>query len=153
MDTLLVIVIVLVVALVYFYMQDSKVKVSGGEECDSEYEGMRNSDDLNGVSPGQKFDERVEKAQGKKYGSHQALVEAIALDNDVVKSHQGYVGSLNRTTSGASLKSEPSHDNDIVPWIGLRRTEYRKVYAGDDARQTHSQYPESMPTRRPFVIG
>jgi len=121
-------------------------------------EGLESKDDPDFKAPygtgvsNREFDERVEDATEKDYGSYQDLIKDIGLDESVVTSHTDYVSNMNRTTTGASNLTERSDDNDVVTWMGLRRPEYHRAYAAYDARQEHSQFPESMPARKNYCL-
>ena len=86
------------------------------------------------------------------YGDYNAVIQYTSLDPSVFKSHQQYSNDINNSTSGASNLTIRSDDNDIVPWVGLRRPKYDQVYAKADARVTSSEYPASMPSSTNTII-
>lgn len=75
-----------------------------------------------------------------------------SLEPEVYTSHDEYVADMNRSTSGASMMTIRSDDNDINPWIGLRRPDYHSVYPADDARVDSSETPSSMPSATRYLI-
>ena len=81
------------------------------------------------------------------YSNYKDVAEAMALDQSVYDSHANYAESANQSTSGASALSERSDDNDVIPWIGLRRPDYKSVYAASDARVDHSEYADQKPEK------
>lgn len=73
-----------------------------------------------------------------------ASAQKISLEREVFDSQQEYTENIGMG-AGASALATRSDDNDVVPWIGLRRPDYQSVYAGDDRRTVHSEYPDQMP--------
>lgn len=83
------------------------------------------------------------------------MMQKMSLESEVSDSHKRFVKDVTRSTSGAAGASMTvrSDDNDINPWVGLRRPRYRTpASANSDARTVHSEYPDQMYGERAFTI-
>jgi hypothetical protein len=60
------------------------------------------------------------------------------LEQSVVDSHNKFTSEIQNKTTGASAETVFSHDDDIVPWVGLRRPDYRSVTIDPNAREVPS---------------
>ncbi len=88
----------------------------------------------------------------KSAGGWNQIAQYQALEPEVYKSHEEYSQDMNRSTSGASMMTIRTDDNDINPWIGLRRPSYYGTYPADDARVTATEVPTQMPTPTRYLI-
>lgn len=88
----------------------------------------------------------------KQYGSYNELSQYMSLEPDVYKSHQEYSTDINRSTSGASMMTIRSDPNDVNPWRGLRRIDYKSIYPQDDVRTDSSEVPDQMETATHYLI-
>ena len=81
-----------------------------------------------------------------------SYMQKNALEPEIFSSHSRYAKDLNALNLGPSNIAERSDRGDIIPWVGLRPTNYRSVYADSEARQTHSQDPYNMPSVRSYTL-
>jgi hypothetical protein len=86
------------------------------------------------------------------YEDYNAVAQYMSVEPEVFESHSRYSRDMGRSTSGASTMSVRDDPNDVVPWVGLRRVDYRSVYAGNNVRQEHSEIPDQMPQRGSYCL-
>jgi hypothetical protein len=85
-------------------------------------------------------------------GDWNQMSQYQALEPEVYASHDEYVADMNRSTSGASMLTIRSDDNDVNPWVGLRRVDYHSAYPADDVRVDSSEVPSAMPAATRYLI-
>lgn len=86
------------------------------------------------------------------YDDYNSVAQYQSLDPEVYESHEEYSANIDVSSSGASSMSTTSHDNYPVPFVGLRRPDMHSSYAGDDARQQHSEYADQMPANTNYLL-
>jgi hypothetical protein len=72
----------------------------------------------------------------------------LGLDAGVVDSHRAFTNDPNRLTTSASNNSVRDYDEDVVPRVGLRLTDYDSVTIGSTSRVVPSEYASQLP--RPY---
>jgi hypothetical protein len=77
-------------------------------------------------------------------------IQQIGLESDIKESHNRFITEVHHRTTGASAAAVRSDDNDINPWVGLRRPNYwgGNAYSQNDARVVSSEDPSQMPMHR-----
>jgi hypothetical protein len=88
----------------------------------------------------------------KSYESWNEVAQYQSLEPEVFESHDDYAGSIGISNSGASALTMRSDDNNVVPFVGLRRPDYHSTYAGPDARQQHSEFVDQMPASTHYLL-
>jgi hypothetical protein len=73
------------------------------------------------------------------------FIASNSLEQSVYDSHNQFTTDANHRTSGASGLTIRTDDNDINPWVGLRRPNYLAVSTGDESRVVPSETPGQMP--------
>jgi hypothetical protein len=87
------------------------------------------------------------------YDSYDEVVKYMGVEREVINSHNEYSNDINREAMGPSLTAERDDPNDVVPWVGLRRTNYRDVYSADNDRgQISSEGPDQMAQHRSYGL-
>lgn len=87
-------------------------------------------------------------------GNYTDVVMANALDSEVFDSHDQYSHDANTAPyMGPSTVSERDDRNDIVPSVGIRRTNYSDVPTYGDARVETSEYSYQLPETTQFLLG
>ena len=83
------------------------------------------------------------------------VAQYMALESGVFESHAQYSAELNSMAAGPSRNIERDDANDLIPWMGLRKPDFQGVFADpkNKPRQEHSEYPDQMRRRNPYVIG
>jgi hypothetical protein len=71
------------------------------------------------------------------------------LEQSVVDSHNKFTEGITTTTSGASAMTEVSHDDNLVPWYGLRRPR-NDVYIDPNAREVPSVYQKQLSKNKKY---
>lgn len=82
----------------------------------------------------------------------QEAIRQMGLEQSVLDSHNAFVKDRSRSTTGASNQSVREYDNDVVPWVGLRRPRYEKLTIGSSARTVPSEYADQLPNAKAFVL-
>ncbi len=137
------IVIVIILAVLVFLFSDSKKKskpkyvVMKGAGCSSK-RGKSYMSELEDV------DDLASKESGSSYENFEDYILDNGLEKSVTESHNQYVQDLQQRTSGASVETVTSHDENINPWVGLRRPDYLSVKVDANAREVSSQTPEQL---------
>lgn len=75
---------------------------------------------------------------------YQTYVMQNGLEKGVFDSHKRFVSDLRQTPRGSSSLTETSHDENINPWVGLRRPDYTSVKVSEHAREVPTQTPEQL---------
>ncbi len=65
-----------------------------------------------------------EDAKLEESNPYQETIKGLALEDDVIKSHKQFTDEAHHRTSTASKMTVLTHDNDVNPRVGLRRTKY-----------------------------
>lgn len=88
------------------------------------------------------------------FGDYNAMMQYASLEPEVFASQASYVKEMTNSTSGASNMSVRDDPNDINPWVGIRGAmrDYQSVYADSTARVTPTEYADSMPAAKKFVL-
>jgi hypothetical protein len=86
------------------------------------------------------------------YKSWNEVAQYQSLEPEVFESHNDYAGSIGISNSGASALTMRSDDNNVIPFVGLRRPDYHSTYAGSDARQQHSEFVDQMPAATGYLL-
>lgn len=73
-----------------------------------------------------------------------------SIEQGVVDSHNQFVNDIKHTTTGASAQTVFSEEPDLVPWVGLRRPAYDKVYVDPNSRQVPSIYQSQLPSSNQY---
>lgn len=87
------------------------------------------------------------------YDDYGQVAQYMSLEPEVYESHNQYSTDMNRMSLGPSTMAERSDPNDVVPWVGLRRPDYKSVSAGPGARVEHSEIPDQQYDQKAFSIG
>lgn len=86
------------------------------------------------------------------YDDYNQVAQLTSLEPEVYASHASFTNDLGITNKGASTLTVRSDPNDINPWIGLRRPDYRSVYTMCDARVDSSESPDQMFAQTRYLI-
>lgn len=86
------------------------------------------------------------------YDDYNSVAQYQSLEPDVFESHEEYSSNIGVASQGASALSTTSHDNYPVPFVGLRRPDMHSSYAGESARQQHSEYVDQMPAHTSYML-
>ena len=78
-----------------------------------------------------------------EYEDYSNYVLSNGLEQSVLSSHNQYVEDIDARKSGSSADTVTSHDENINPWVGLRRPSY-DVVVSPHAREVPSQTPEQL---------
>lgn len=83
------------------------------------------------------------------------VTQYMSLESGIFDSHAQYAAELNSMAAGPSRNIERDDANDLIPRMGLRTPDYQGVFADpkNKPRQEHSEYPDQMRRRNPYVIG
>jgi hypothetical protein len=81
-----------------------------------------------------------------------SYMQKTALEPEIFSSHSRYSRDINALNLGPSNIAERSDRGDIIPWVGLRPTNYRARQVDSEARQTPSQEVNTMPTVRTYTL-
>jgi hypothetical protein len=141
--TVLVILVLLIIYMVYTYMMKGRRQKRTGAGT---YTG-----ECMAAAPST-FDSRFAKAETLNYEDYSDFIKDVSLDPEIYKSHQIYTDDVDGSVSGSSVNSERSDDNNPVPFVGLRRPDYRGVPIGRDARTETSEYTDSLPRSTNFLL-
>jgi hypothetical protein len=87
------------------------------------------------------------------YEDYSQVAQYMSLEPEVFESHNQYSADMNRMSLGPSVMAERSDPNDVVPWVGLRRPDYKSVSASEGARVEHSEIPDQQYDQKVFSIG
>lgn len=87
------------------------------------------------------------------YDDYNSVAQYMSIEPEVYDSQAKYTKDMGRSTSGASMLPVRDDPNDVVPWIGLRKPDYRGVYSSNGARQDHSDIPDQMRVKSFYCIG
>lgn len=82
--------------------------------------------------------------EAESYENFEDYIIGNGLEKSVTESHNQYVQDLQHRTSGASVETVTSHDENINPWVGLRRPDYSSIRIDGNAREVSSQTPEQL---------
>lgn len=149
--------IVFILALAYFiytcdtkqddFSADSVGEISKLDSGDVEKSGFGR-----GVAE-EKMKKRVEDVANNLsgYEDYNSVTKYMAIEPEVFDDQREYTENL-RLTRGASTLATRSDPNDVVPFVGLRRPDYHSVYAAEDARVVHSEYPDQQYEYRPSCL-
>lgn len=85
---------------------------TGGGESVAANEGYTNDKD------------KINAVKAEESTPYQETIQKMALEDDIAKSHRQFVDETHHRTSTASKMTLLTHDNDINPRVGLRRTQY-----------------------------
>lgn len=96
-----------------------------------------------------RYNDLANLAAYEDYGS---VAQYMSVEPEVFESHARYSEDMGRSTSGASALSVRDDPNDVVPWVGLRRPDYRGAYSGRGVRQDHSEIPDQMPMKTSYCL-
>lgn len=88
----------------------------------------------------------------KGFKDYNEVMQYEALEPEVFASQNAYANGINRTTSGASAMAIRTDNNDVVPWVGLRRPDYHDVGPGYGARVDTSEYADQMPRFTRYLV-
>jgi hypothetical protein len=136
MDTIvLAILVILIIYMVYKHMTKKRRRTHAGAEC---MVGSSSND----------FETRYIKAEATNYDDYSDFIKDVSLDPEIYKSHQSYTDDIDSSVSGSSMNAERSDDNDLVPFVGLRRPDYRGVPVGRDVRTETSEFVYNLPRQR-----
>jgi hypothetical protein len=108
--------------------------------------------DGNLESTRQKLDNYSFAVSGSPAGDYSDVVMQMALEPSVLKSHQQFITDTSANTSGASPMSVRDDDNNLVPWVGIRRPEFN-VYVDPNARTVPTEMPYQMPDNSRYYKG
>lgn len=97
------------------------------------------------------FKERAEILKAPNYGDYNQLIQAIALEPEVFKSQDEYNAGMNRFSSGASMQSERSDPNNLIPRLGIRPVRPEEVDIGDNSRVVPSETPDQLSFSKPTL--
>jgi hypothetical protein len=87
-----------------------------------------------------------------KFNDYNQVMQYEALEPEVFASQNAYANGINRTTSGASAMTVRTDNNDVVPWVGLKRPDYHDVGPGYGARVDTSEYADQMPRFTRYLV-
>lgn len=87
------------------------------------------------------------------YDDYGQVAQYMSLEPEVFESHDQYSNDMNRLSLGPSTMAERSDPNDVVPWVGLRRPDYKSTSASSGARVEHSEIPDQQYDQKVFSIG
>lgn len=87
------------------------------------------------------------------YEDYGQVAQYMSLEPEVFESHEQYSEDMNRLSLGPSSMAERSDPNDVVPWVGLRRPDYKSASASEGARVEHSEIPDQQYDQKVFSIG
>lgn len=87
------------------------------------------------------------------YEDYGQVAQYMSLEPEVFESHGQYSNDMNRLSLGPSTMAERSDPNDVVPWVGLRRPDYKSTSASEGARVEHSEIPDQQYDQKVFSIG
>lgn len=79
-------------------------------------------------------------------------IQVLGLEQSVVDSHRSFCKDSARSTTVASNVPTRSYDQDINPWVGLRRPDYCGVRIGDTARVVPSEYCDQLPQATRYML-
>ena len=101
-----------------------------------------------------KENQRWDNLDGNQpYADYNQVMQYTSLEPEIFKSHTEYTQDIDHLNLGPSTLSERSDPNDVIPWRGIRgRPDYQSVYAGRDARQDHSEFPDQMGKKIRHII-
>lgn len=85
-------------------------------------------------------------------GDYNNTMKMMSLEPEVFDSHTSFSDQHMIANSGASMMTEMSHDEDINPRVGLRRTDYNSIYAESDARVVPSEFQNQMPNKTNYIL-
>jgi hypothetical protein len=88
----------------------------------------------------------------KSYNDYNQVIQYEALEPEVFASQEAYATDINRSTSGASSMTIRTDNNDVVPWVGLKRPDYYDVGPGKGARTDTSEYADQMPRFTRYLV-
>jgi uncharacterized membrane-anchored protein YhcB (DUF1043 family) len=100
--------------------------------------------------------QRSEELKDLAYAQdYDEVAQYMALESGVFESHAQYSAELNSMAAGPSRNIERDDANDLIPWMGLRKPDFQGVFADprNKPRQEHSEFPDQMRRRNPYVIG
>jgi hypothetical protein len=83
-------------------------------------------------------------------GDWSETIKEMALDQDVVESHQEFLADPNRWNSTLRNETIMDHDNRS-DWVGLRRPNYA-IPIGPGARQVPGEYVYQLPRKNTFCL-
>lgn len=106
---------------------------------------------LKNVRAGNRYNNLRDKLAG--YDDYGQVAQYMSLEPEVFDSHNQYSSDMNRLSLGPSTMAERSDPNDVVPWVGLRRPDYRSTSASAGARVEHSEIPDQQFRQNSFSIG
>lgn len=140
-DTSLIVVIIILAILVFLFSDFNKkpkskyVVMKGGCSPKSGKSYMTEVEDIKDLDA---------KEAESSYENFEDYIMDNGLEKSVTESHNQYVQDLQQRTSGASVETVTSHDENINPWVGLRRPDYSSVRIDGSAREVSSQTPEQL---------
>jgi hypothetical protein len=79
-------------------------------------------------------------------GDYQNAMQKMGLEQTVSDSHKQFMDEVHHRTSTSSKMTVRTDDNDINPWVGLRRPRYNHGATPEsDARTVSSETPNQLP--------
>lgn len=87
------------------------------------------------------------------YEDYGQVAQYMSLEPEVFDSHSQYSNDMNHMSLGPSTMAERSDPNDVVPWVGLKRPDYKSTSASAGARVEHSEIPDQQYDQKTFSIG
>lgn len=85
--------------------------------------------------------------------SFNGYLKGQALESTVEEEHKTWLGAIPMRTMTSSHDVILTSDNDVNPWVGLRRPDYHKVIPdAPDVRVSSSEGPEQMPRMTHYLI-
>lgn len=143
-DTSLIVVVIILAVLVFLFSGPTKknnpqyVVMKDSRCLDKGKSYMEGASELNDVE---------DLSQKEDVDSDETFADYVVdngLEKSVTESHKQYVKDLQQRTSGASVETVTSHDENINPWVGLRRPDYLSIKVDPGAREVSSQTKEQL---------
>lgn len=83
---------------------------------------------------------------------YQSLLQDMALSVDMQDDHRQHVEDTLRYSAGVSKGAIFDHDVNLVPWVGLRRPNYRAATPQATARSVPTEYNHQLPEYKPVCF-
>ncbi len=83
--------------------------------------------------------------------THQDTILKLGVEQSVIDSHKAFVYDSARTTTGASNVPVREFDDNVVPFVGLKRVNY-SVKVGDTARVTPTAENHQLAQATRFLV-
>lgn len=121
------------------YLTNDIISDDNSDKVDNNNGQPGNAVNMDGVS-----NSNINDNTDESMDNYNDFVALNSLESTVYKSHDNFVKDVQNRVTGASAMSIRADDNDVNPWVGLRRPNYYDVTPDINARVVPSEFPHQM---------